>query len=144
MTHSDEGHYAQKHPTESKIDPKIADMLKDCASAGEISCAEAHQLAEKVPVSPEDIGVALDLMEIRIVKCQLGLFGYQPVKRIVKPSDTVSPELEKAIREHLVNDRLPCASSWRIAKDTGLRKMEVAAACETLHIKITPCQLGAF
>lgn len=144
MTHLNKGHYAKKHPSHQKIDPMIADGLKDYVPAGEISCAEAHRLAENIHVSPEEMGVALDLMEIRIVKCQNGLFGYLPVKRIVKPLDTVPPALERAILENLVNERLSCASSWKIARDMGLRKMEVAAACEALRTKISPCQLGAF
>ena len=144
MTHSDKGHYAKKHLSERKVDPMIADRLKDRAPGAEISCAEAHRIAEKLKVSPADVGVALDLMEIRIVKCQNGLFGYRPVKRIVRPLDAVSPALERAIQENLVDNRLPCASSWKIAKDAGISRMEVAAACEALHIKISPCQLGAF
>lgn len=144
MTHSDKRHYAKKHPSEQKIDPKIADRLKDCAPDAEISCAEAHRIAERLNVSPADVGVALDLMEIRIVKCQNGLFGYSPVKRIVRPLDGVSPALERAILENLVDKRLPCASSWKIAKDARISRMEVAAGCEALHIKISPCQLGAF
>ena len=144
MTHLDEGHYAKKHPSEQKLDSVIADEVKDYAAAGEISCAEAHRIAESLNVSPGDVGVALDLMEIRIIKCQNGLFGYSPAKRIVKPADTVPPALKETIMENLVNERLPCSSSWKIAKVAGLRKMEVAAACEELHIKISPCQLGAF
>ena len=144
MTHLDEGHYAKKHPSGQKLAPAIAERLKDHVAAGKISCAEAHRIAETQNVAPADVGVALDLMEIRIVKCQNGLFGYSPVRRIVKPVDTVPAPLKEAILENLVNERLSCASSWKIAKEAGLGKMDVAAACEALEVKISPCQLGAF
>jgi hypothetical protein len=80
----------------------------------------------------------------KVVKCQLGLYGYKPNKRIVKPAEAVSPDLEKAVRDALQNGRLPCAAAWEVAERLGLRKMEVSAACETLGIKISACQLGSF
>ena len=62
----------------------------------------------------------------------------------VKPVDSVSPELEKAIREGLVDNRLPCEVAWEIAKKSGISKMDVSSACEALEIKISSCQLGTF
>lgn len=144
MTHLDKGHFAKKHPSDKKVNPAIPEKVKEKVSGDDITCAAAHGIAEALEVSPSEVGTAVDLMEIRIVKCQLGLFGYSPQKRIVEPADSVAPELEQAIRAGLVNDRLPCATSWKIAEDMGLGRMEVAAACEALEIKVTPCQLGAF
>jgi len=74
----------------------------------------------------------------------MGLYGYTPDRRIVKPASEVSPELEEAIRKALVDGRIKCISCWEIAKDFGIAKMDVASACETLHIRIFSCQLGAF
>lgn len=144
MTHLDKGHFAKKHPSDQQMKPAISERIKEKISGDAIACAAAHGIAEALEVSPAEVGATVDLLEIRIVKCQLGLFGYSPQKRIVEPADNVPAPLQEAIRKNLVNERLPCASSWEIAGDMGLRKMEVAAACEALKIKVTPCQLGAF
>ena len=144
MTHLDKGHFAQKHPSDKQLNLDIAERVKEKASGEAITCAAAHGIAETLKVSPAEVGITVDLLEIRIEKCQLGLFGYSPQKRIVEPVENVPHELEDAIRRNLVNERLPCASSWKIAEDRGLGKMEVAAVCEALTIKVTPCQIGAF
>jgi hypothetical protein len=109
-----------------------------------ITCADAEIIADALRVTMRDVGLAVDMMEIRISKCQLGLFGYSPEKMIVKPADGVSEVLEKSIRKALLNGRLPCAAAWNIATQFGIPKMEVSAACEALKIKVKPCQLGAF
>ena len=83
-------------------------------------------------------------MNFRLVKCQLGLFGYTPEKKIVHAAKTVESALKEALQESLQDNRLPCASAWEIADRLQLRKMSVSNACEALGIKIKPCQLGAF
>ncbi len=141
---STEKHYGNKHPNGGRPDPEIQKALTKYLTKGELPCAAAFDIAARLDVAPGDVGVNADLMEIPLVKCQLGLFGYQPEKRMVKPADTVSETLKAAIEEGLENGRLPCAGAWGVAEDLGLRKMAVSAACEALGIKIGPCQLGAF
>ena len=140
----DAGSFASKRSTVEKPDPRIAEAVKAKASGGEFSCFQAEQLAVELQVPMGDIGVTLDLLEIRIAHCQLGLFGYSPESRIVRPASSVSPDMEHAIRQALVNDRLPCSAAWSIAETSGLPRMAVAEACEFLKFKIKPCQLGAF
>ena len=144
MTHEDAGHYAAKHPPGTKLNPKIAAALKEMARDGEISCAATHKIARDLRLDPLEAGVAIDLLEYRIKKCQLALYGYIPNKKIVRPADTVSPELAKAIRAATDQGRLSCLACWQLAKALGFSKMDVAAACEALEIKICRCQLGAF
>ena len=144
MTRKDKGHYAKKHPSDSKIDQKLAEAVQDRTSDGEISCAAAFKIVGDLEVPPLEVGFTIDLLEIRVTKCQLGLFGYNPPKGFVKPAESVSPSLEDAIRKALVNDRLSCAAAWEISKRLGIGKMDVTAACEALKIKITSCQLGTF
>jgi hypothetical protein len=95
-----------------------------------------------------EVGVAVDFLETRITKCQLGLFGYPrerfPEGRAVEAAEEASPDIEAAIRGCLVEGRLPCKSAWEIAAERGIPKMAVAAACEKLKIRVKPCQLGAF
>jgi len=144
MTHEDAGHYAAKHSSGTKLDERIAGAVRDKIKDGRISCAAAHKIARDLDVSPAEVGVTIDLLEARINRCQLGLYGYGPEKRIVKPAESVSEELEGTIRSALVADRLACVSSWEIAGRFGIPKMNVSAACETLQIKIVSCQLGSF
>jgi hypothetical protein len=126
--------------SEKNIEKLIAEKINN----KELPCAVAFEIVGKLAIPPAEIGAYADAHRIRLVKCQLGLFGYQPEKKIVKPADSVSPELEKAIRRELVHDRLPCKSAWALAKEFNIQKMAVSSACEALGIKIKPCQLGAF
>jgi len=144
MTKEDAGHYAKKHLHDNEVKPEIEEALKQLASNGEIPCAVAFKIANDLNIEPGDVGITADLLEMRLIKCQLGLFGYQPAKSIVKPAREVSKDLEEGIRGGLENGKLPCITAWEIAKDLGIRKMEVSSACEALEIKICSCQIGAF
>jgi len=144
MTHEDAGHYAAKHPKGVEADPKVVEQIRQKLSNNHITCTAAHEIAVKLSVSPAQVGINIDLLEARITKCQLGLFGYSPQKNIVKPADSVSPDLKNAIETGLIDGRISCERCWEIARHKGLKKIEVASACETLGIKIKPCQLGAF
>ena len=79
MTHEDAGHYAAKHPN-AKADPAIAAAIEEKQTDGRITCAAAHAIASKLGCPPEAVGVNIDLLEMRIAKCQLGLFGHGSVK----------------------------------------------------------------
>jgi len=144
MTHDDRGHYAKKHSPDRKLRPEIVDALKKRISGGEISCAAAHKISNDLNETASEVGFTMDVLEARIIKCQMGLFGYQPEKKIVKPAKDVSSILEDAVKGKLENGRLSCKSAWDTAENLNLKKMEIASACETLKIKISPCQLGAF
>jgi hypothetical protein len=144
MTSADSAHYGRKHGPEAVADPMIRDALLKWAGDGRLPCAVAFDVAKRLGVTPGAVGRTADLMDLRLAKCQLGLFGYAPRKSIVKPVGYVAKALEQAIREALVNDCLPCDRAWEIAERCGMHKMEVSAACNALEIKIRPCQLGAF
>jgi len=144
MTHKDAGDYSKKYGSEEKPNPDVAKAIQEVAESGEISCAQVFRIASESSVSPAEAGKTVDLLKIKLAKCQLGLFGYRPEKSIVKAADEVSSELEAAIRGRLVDGRLPCAQAWQIADERNLKKMDVSSAAEALKIKIKPCQLGAF
>jgi putative aminopeptidase FrvX len=80
---------------------------------------------------------------LSLAKCQLGLFGYTPKKKIVK-SQPPTPKLKQLIIAKQKDNRLGCSAAWEIAADLNLSKMAVSGACEALNIRIKPCQLGAF
>jgi len=144
MAHEDKGHFSKKHSPDRKVNERVSAQVKTKTTDGAMACAVAFEIAESLGVPAEEVGFTLDSLEVKVVKCQLGLFGYSPAKRIVKPAERVPQDLEKAIRGALVKDRLPCASSWALAEKRQLKKMEISSACETLGIKIGPCQLGTF
>jgi hypothetical protein len=136
--------FSKKHSPDKKVNDQLAGTVKARAPEGEIPCAVAFSIGEEMNTPPGEVGFTLDALGVKVVKCQLGLYGYKPNKRIVKPAERVSPDLEKAIRDSLINGRLPCAAAWQLAERFRLRKMEVSSACETLGIKISACQLGSF
>jgi hypothetical protein len=144
MARRNEGNYHEKHPHGTAVSEALAAAIRKEAVNGETGCADAFAVAAAQGVSPGEIGVALDLMEIRIVKCQLGLFGYGPGVKLLKEIDAVSPEVKKAVQDMLVHGRLPCAAAWEIGAKFGMPRLDVSSACESMGIKIKPCQLGAF
>jgi hypothetical protein len=144
MNHEDAGHFAGKHGQGAVVDPVIREALLKRVTQESVSCAVAFDVAKLLGVPPDAVGRTADLMELRLMKCQLGLFGYRPEKSIVKPAASVAPALERAILEALVNDRLACERAWEIAKAFGIHKIKVSAACDAMRVKIRPCQLGAF
>ena len=143
MTHEDAGHYAAKHDNIPQ-DPKICAELKKKAVEGCITCADMHRIAGNLGILPKEAGVQADLLELRLMKCSMGLFGYGPGKKLIKPGEEIPPALEAGIMEKSVNGRISCRSCWDLAKEYKVSKVAVASACETLGLRIKPCQLGAF
>ncbi|HDQ03238.1 MAG TPA: hypothetical protein ENN23_01485 [Deltaproteobacteria bacterium] len=144
MTHLDKGKYFKKHPEDSTVDEGLKEEIVAQAKENDIACSKAEEIAGKKGMTIGDVGKAIDILNINIVECQLGLFGYGEKKKIVQPAKDVAPELKKNIERALQNGRLSCAAAWKIATDLNIPRMKVCAACETLKIKIKPCQLGAF
>jgi len=126
------------------IDRKIRRALKEKAANGRIACAAVFKVVEAVGISPDIAGAYADLLGLKLIGCQLGLFGHGKDKKAVTPLSEISETLEAAIREKTEDGRLPCVSAWEIAARTGLAKIKVSGACETLGIRIKSCQLGAF
>jgi len=145
MTHRDEGHYAEKHGARAQINQAIAGAIRKRSGGGRVSCATAFHIAEEMSIEPLEVGRTLDLLEMKIIKCQLGFFGHEQGRHLtVKPAEAVPQDLERALRAGMVNGRLPCATAWEIAKRFDLPKMSITSACEKLNIRIGQCQLGSF
>jgi len=143
MTHEDAGNYALKRQGEV-LDETVAAGIRERITDNAISCADAHAIAIKLKVPPAEIGAAIDLLEVRISRCQLGLFGYGKRKQIPDLSGPVSPEMESAVSSSVVNGRISCAAAWEIAKRFRVSKATVSAVCDIMKVKISACQLGAF
>ena len=144
MTRDKSQKFSEKHGPEATVDNLIKEKIQEKAKGGELPCAVAFKIADEINRPPAEIGKTADLMDSRIVKCQLGLFGYKPEKKIVKPKSPDDDVLVDAIRAALKDEKLSCRDAWEIAGRFQVTKMTISAACEALKIKIKPCQLGAF
>lgn len=139
------GKYSRKHRRSGAvINEAVRREFLRRGLTGKLPCAIAFDICAALGVSPREVGQTADLMDLPLVKCQLGLFGYAPRKKIVSPLPVVDAPMKQAIEAELKDDRLACKTAWQIAEDLGVHKLKIARACETLHVKIAPCQLGAF
>ena len=125
-------------------DPNIMERIRQSIKSDALPCAVAFEIAKTFGVAPIQVGRTADSMSVSLSKCQLGLFGYKPNKKIVKPRPAEKVSISDAIRGGLVKNRLPCATAWNIAADFNISKLSVANACEAMGVKVKPCQLGAF
>ena len=136
--------FAEKYGPDEVPDPLIKEQMLQRTQKDEVACAVAFEIADKLGVKPSEVGKTADLLEYRLVKCQLGLFGYKPGHSIVKAKLPENNKIVDAIKDGMVNDRLPCKTAWEIAARFDVHKMTISGACEAMNIKIKPCQLGAF
>ena len=144
MTHEDKGKFFAKHPKDTKVDDDLKQEIIEQAKNNNITCKKAEEIAGELGATLEETGRTIDILNIKITKCQLGLFGYGESQKIVQPAKEMPPDLKKSITSSLENGMLSCAAAWEIAGKFNISRMKVAAACEALQIKIKPCQLGAF
>jgi hypothetical protein len=135
--------FADKH-RDASIDPKIEAELLDKTVNGRLPCAVAFDIASRLSVAPAEVGITADLLNIKLSKCQLGLFGYQPENKVIRPDRATEGSLKEAIWEAQLDRHLSCESAWAIAARFRVGKLAVGNACEALGIKIRDCQLGAF
>ena len=136
--------FSQKQAPGTKPDPALTEEIKKRLRNRQLPCAVAFEIVKDLKVPPIDVGKAADFMNIPLAKCQIGLFGYKPDKKIVKAEATAPQDLLDAIRESMPNDRLSCEAAWQIAKRFKMTRLKVSNVCEGHGIKIKPCQLGAF
>ena len=136
--------FSTKHGPDEKPDISIKNEILKQTKNDKIPCAVAFEIARALQVSPDAIGKTADLMNFKLTKCQLGLFGYQPKKKIVKSQDNIKVDLKDAVSDALVQERLSCKHAWDIASRLHVSKMTVSGACEVMGVKIKDCQLGAF
>ena len=147
MTHKDAGKYAAKHPPGKTVSEQVAIMVRKKSPGGELACAMAEKISKELKIKISEVGIAADLLEIKIKKCQLGLFGYGKKPnhgKDIQETDSVSDVMKSAIEKVADNGEATCAALWAIADRLGTKRKAVSAACETLKIKIRKCQLGTF
>ncbi len=130
--------------TQAPVDPRVEEAVAQRANGSELPCAVAFDIAKRLDADPATVGAAADHQALKLVKCQLGLFGYAPEKKRVTPVRDAPSELKEAVAAAAAGGRLSCAETWEIAARFDVPKMRISGICEAEGIKIKPCQLGAF
>lgn len=144
MAFQKEKKYSKKHQQKEVADPVVKNTILHRAKDGKISCADAFDIARELNAPVASVGITIDLLDIKLTKCQLGLFGYKPKKKLLRPSNVADPDLKGAISEALAKGRLSCKRAWNISSRFNVNKITVSSTCEFMEIKINDCQLGAF
>jgi hypothetical protein len=143
MTHQDKGNYAGKHPGRS-IDPVIEKKLETLKDQNQITCAAAHRAAAELNRPPADIGIQMDLMELRLIRCQLGLFGHGSDAGSADKDIDVPDDLKARVVNTAREGRISCKDCWDIAAEFKISRPDMGVVCEQLTLRIESCQLGAF
>ena len=147
MTHENAGKYALKHQPGIRPNELIAKAIREKSPGGELACGMGEKISKELKVDISEVGITADLLEMKIKKCQLGLFGWGKKTnhgKDIHAADSVSVEMKSALEEVAENGVVTCAELWVIADRLGAERKVVSAACETLGLKIRACQLGAF
>jgi len=129
-------------------DDRIKEMIDVYPEDGLLPCAVAHFIAAYLNVEPEEVGRVATETKSRLYQCQLGLFGFgrkgKSGYKITGRKVEVSQDVLEAIKEKAVDGRITCVDLWDISRDSGIVRPEIGNAADSLGLKITPCQLGAF
>jgi hypothetical protein len=147
MTHEDAGRYAAKHPPGTTLNEQIAKAIRAKSPRGTLACGAGEKISKDLNVKTSEVGITADLLEIKINKCQLGLFGWGEKPnhgKDIQAADSVSVEIKSALDKAAENGSVTCSALWRVAEKLGAKRKVVAAACDTLKLKIRECQLGVF
>jgi hypothetical protein len=147
MTHEDAGKYRLKHLPDTKVNEEIANAIREKCPGRELACGMGEKISKQLKVSIGEVGITADLLEMKIMKCQLGLFGWgkKPSHgKDIHTADSVSVELQSALEKVTENGAVTCAATWAIADRLGTERKAVSAACDALNLKVRECQLGAF
>jgi hypothetical protein len=128
-----------------KMNQDIAERIKELSTEGTLSCPSAFKVVRRLEVSPQQVGEVANELNVRISRCQLGLFGHGSAKgKALEPTQGLGEELQARITDQVVEGGLPCAVAWEIASELTMKRLDVANAAESMGIQITQCQLGCF
>ncbi len=147
MTHEDAAKYALKHPPGTRPNEQIAKAIRGKSPGGELACGMGEKISRELKVDISEVGITADLLEMKIKKCQLGLFGWGKKPnhgKDIHAPDSVSVDMKSALEEVAEKGVVTCAAVWVIADRLDAERKAVPAACDTLRLKIRVCQLGAF
>lgn len=143
------GKRKKKIPDDFSINPQIEAAIRNRLVDGLLHCAQAFAIADSTGAPPSRVGLTADALDVRLDRCQLGLYGYPGHTKgwdVTDMSARAIPDgLEDAIRAAAGGDNhLTCAQAWEIAAAFGVPKMLVGYVTDKLDVRIAQCQLGAF
>jgi hypothetical protein len=128
---------------------KLDEMILMHPQKGFLPCPVAHYIAHSLGVAPKEVGDAATALKVKLDFCQLGLFGYgrketkTGYKILGRPVDVPEDALSM-IRAAVKDGKVSCLDLWLIAAQNGITRPEAGNAADSLGIKVSPCQLGAF
>ncbi len=134
----------KKSPVEFASDETIAEKIKEITENGYLSCTVAFRLADQVGLSSGEIGRYADVLDLRLTKCRIGLFGHGKGIKLVKKLESVDAVLESRVNEFAINERVNCEDVLKVADEFKVSPVIVGSVCQTKGIKIKNCCLGAF
>lgn len=130
------------------MDERMHRAMIERLENGQLPCNQAFAVAKILGVEPLSVGLAANEADIRISRCQLGLFGYGPKAegkhKIVHPMENVPERLAARLRAEAEGGGITCAAVWRAADGLGLTRLEASSAVEAMGLKVSRCQLGCF
>jgi hypothetical protein len=139
---------APNNNSDLKPDAIIQIEIKKQANNNRLACRAAFKIAKKLGVTRRQVGETADIINCRLVECQLGLFGYKTNNHTSLPEisseDSLPQGLKEALRSKLIQQRLKCADCLAIASKFKIPDLTVGELCNAMNIKITECQLKAF
>ena len=143
------GKKEKRLPDDFIIDAQIEAAIRARLTDGLLHCADAFAVAAQCDVPPSLVGQTVDALELRLDRCQLGLYGYPGHTKGWDATDiaahAIPDGLEEAIRAALDADgKLTCPRAWAIAAHFAVPKMLVGYTADKMGVRIIQCQLGAF
>jgi hypothetical protein len=130
------------------MDERLHQAMLDRLENGKLPCNQAHAIAQFLGVEPLTVGFAANEAEIRISRCQLGLFGYGPKAegkhKIVHAMDQVPERMAARLRAAADDGDITCAAVWKVADGLGYKRIEACSAVEAMGLKVSRCTLGCF
>ena len=126
----------------SEIESAVLAALRD----GRLPCLFAFHIASENGWTPSQVGAEANRLDVRISRCQLGLFGYESFRQkgLIQQLSDVHGDVTVSLKAATIDGTVSCAALWRIAEEHGLPRIAIACAVETIGLRITPCQLGCF
>jgi hypothetical protein len=130
------------------MDEELLQAMRNRLEDGQLRCSQAFALAQHLGLDPLTVGMAANEAEIRISRCQLGLFGYGPKAegkhKIVHPMDAVPERLAARLRATAKGGDITCKAVWEVADGLGYKRLEASSAVEAMGLRVSRCQLGCF
>jgi hypothetical protein len=117
--------------------------------SGEIACADAHAIAAQACLSAAEVGRVINQQtKLRVNRCQLGLFGYglksAGKSKIVLSATNMPDDIVAALRAACSEGVISCTTVWEIGAQFKYPRLGMANICQSLDLRIKPCQLGCF